>query len=211
MKTLRSILCVLAACWVTAWAAGPAGAWQARTTGSPGRVQVLKVYGFTSEAAAIPSCTFCDDAMNYIATHQHHADFAAYTPARYVWRAPFAGTQLVTVQYRLFHKNYCSDVGLAMKTCDDGFKLFKSDVGHYTIAAGASGTWVPQWADYVPANLPEGVMFGMDVVVTWRSEAGTFLGQTYLDYDAKDDYFCLTTLCGKGADAKHGAWIYVYS
>jgi hypothetical protein len=203
-------LLLLAACFA-AWTAAPAGAWNYKNTGSPGRLQVLRVYGFTSQANPLPNCVFCDNAMDYIEQHQHHADFAAYTPARYIWRAPFSGVQVATVQYRLFHKNYCSDFGITSGTCDDGFKWFKTDTGRYTIGADAQGTTVPAWADYIDANMPDGVMFGMDIVVTWRSAAGAFLGQTYLDYNARGDYFCLTTLCGIGSNAKYGAWIYVHS
>jgi hypothetical protein len=55
--------------------------------------------------------------MDYVAEHQHHGEFAVFTPARVIWRAPFSGAQVVTVQYRLFHKKYCSDYGVVTRTC----------------------------------------------------------------------------------------------
>jgi hypothetical protein len=117
---------------------------------------------------------------------------------------------VVTVEYRMYHKN-CSDIGITTGTCYDGFKRFQTDVGHYTIAANTPGTTVPVWTDFISANLPNGVMAGMDIYVVWRSAGGAVLGSTYVDYNGRDDYKCATTLCGVGWNAKYGAWIYLNS
>jgi hypothetical protein len=194
-----------------ALAAAPASAWHARNIGQPGKVQVLRIYGFQAEARQMPSCVFCDEMDSYFQDNAPPSSFAAYTPERYIWRAPYSGAQDVTVQYRLYHKNYCSDYGLANGTCNDGFKFFKQDVYHFTIPADSTSIRTVGWADYVDANYPDGVTFGMDIVFSWHSANGALLGQTYLDYNSTGDYACLTRLCGVGYTPKYGAWIYVHS
>jgi hypothetical protein len=201
-RALGALALALAASAVAASTA-QAATW--RNTGSPGGVALPRIYGFRVAAPSVPSCMFCDEVNAYMV--QHQGGFAAYMPARRVSRAPFAGAQAVTVQYRLFHKNSCSDYALANRLCDDGFKLYRTYTGQYTIGASAGSTTVPDWAQYVPPNWPEGVAFGMDVIVTWRTPAGAFLGRTWIDENAAGDYGCLTQLCTIGSDAKRGAWL----
>src|SRR5262245_42219533 len=76
---------------------GQAHAASWRNTGYPGRVRLPTAYGFTANAASIPSCVFCPGAIDYIAAQHVGHQFAVYFPARGVWRAPYRGTQVVTV------------------------------------------------------------------------------------------------------------------
>jgi len=215
MGFVRRGCALLFACvCLTAVLASQASAWSQKNAGSPGRVEVLKIWGYQADATELPKCVFCDDADDYLGTHQEQAPFVAVAPERWIWRAPYTGMQRVTVQYRIWHMNVCSDYSVTLGNCTPGFKFYKQDVGTYTIGAAYQRTLMPVWVDIVPANLSANpssyAMFGMDAIFTWRTIGGAFLGRTNLDWNGRGDYACLTRLCSVDYSPKYGAFLTIH-
>jgi hypothetical protein len=80
-----------------------------------------------------------------------------------------------------------------------------------SIPAGTQGAWASRYAWKLDSNynlgVSFGVLFGGDVVVTWQTADGRFLGKQYVDYDAAGDYGCLTTYCQVSHSNKLGAYL----
>ena len=151
----------------------PAFAYTPKSAGQPGQMQVLVVQG-ASNGTGLPELTL---------------------PTRYVWRSDaYAGTQVITLTYRLWKYNAASGT----------WGLFLTRVSSAQVAPNGIGTWIAAWSTPVMFD-----HFSVNYQVNWTTLDGSLLAWKIIDYNTPTDFQCLTaTGCAVYASNDVGAFIY---
>jgi hypothetical protein len=147
-RAARLALLAVAALAALAAAATPAHAFTVRSQSTPGSIQVPKLWSAILFAPYRgPSDIF--DLNEFARDHGGGSDFVAYFPKRYVWRSnAYSGSQVVTVQYRVFHKNRCHSLEL---DCAEQWTLHRSVMETVSVPAGrASKPAIPPTKELGP-------------------------------------------------------------
>ena len=150
----------------------PAYAYTPKAGGQPGETQVPVLQGASS--GGLPEITF---------------------PTRYVWRSnAYAGTQVITVTYRLW--KYNAGAG--------SWSLYLTSVRSAQLTSDAIGSWVSGWSTPVQFD-----HYTVNFQVNWTTLDGSLFGWKVIDYNTPSDYQCLTaTRCAVYHSGDVGAFIY---
>lgn len=197
-------------------AASSADAYTASNRGWTGRVGVPRVYGAVIDDQA-PMTAALQDIFNVglFSRVGGKDSMWLYSPQRFVGRSlATSGRQIATVQYRVWFRTWCTDYSVAMHSCVPNrwqFDPHGSTTAHVAIPAGSSGITLNAWKGPLTPNWPDAANVGFDVVVTWWTPTGRFLGRKTIDYSSPGDFGCLTTqtVCETTNPPGLGASLYI--
>jgi hypothetical protein len=186
-----------------------AGAYHYRSTGSPGSMVTPRAWGYVKTSyGPITGNIFDPSTMASL----DDATYAVGFTSRYVGRSPAdAGAQTVTVYTFIRYKHLCSTPPNLLESCTPGTVPYKTFKATIPIAAGVAGGRAGIWSTPVAPNYgPYGALVAVHTNVTWRTQAGVFLGRKQQFYDQTGDYGCLTVRCSISYSRDAGRFLFLH-